>query len=148
MSVSLALISIHGGVVASDSISRNGDTGEVSYECNKTFLIKKPHVIGTHVGLMRFSSLAIGEHVEQIISEASERSLTELVAKLADNLAKRLNLCEFTFQRRTVEILIIGKSRLDEGDLEIHAIDIHPEISINTLDIKTNVYGLPGASGL
>lgn len=148
MSISLALISTHGGVVASDSMRRNGDTGEVSYNCNKTFLIKKPHVIGTHVGLTGFSGLTIGEHVEQIISEVSEASLTELVAKLANNFVKRLDLCEVTFQKRAVEILLIGMSRLNAGDLEIHAIDIHPTVSSGTLDIKTHVYTLPGASGI
>ncbi len=146
MSISLALVSTHGGVVASDSIKRNGDTGEVSYDCNKTFLIKKPPIIGTHVGLTKFSGLAIREHVEQIISEVSEPSLTESVTKLADKLAERLNACEVAFRRRAIEILLIGRSRLDEGDLEIDTIDIHPVISTGTLDVKTHVYGLPGAS--
>ncbi len=133
MSVSVALLSSHGGVVASDSMSRNADTGHISYDCDKTFVIAEHNIIGTYVGLVEFQELAVEQHIRRATTDVVGGDLSEFVAILGARLVERLEKSKVIHQRRRMEILLIGKAGFVVGDMEIHTLDVRPDTAKSSL---------------
>ncbi len=113
MSVALAVISHSGIVVASEGrVVRNGSV--VSDCFDKTFQGLDGKVLGAHTGLLCFSGMSVGEHINQIIKSeyADKTSLEELVDLLLNPFAKRMENIkpnEVGFQHRTIDILLADR---------------------------------------
>lgn len=110
MSVALAIVSQNGTVVASEGRAIQNCT-LVSDCFNKTFSLLDGGILGAHTGLLKFSGMKIGEHIDEIAKaeHANTSSLEKLIKLLIDPFTKRvenIDSSEVGFQHREIDILL------------------------------------------
>jgi hypothetical protein len=146
MSIIVAIIG-KVGIVASDS-QRVENNGQVTPDFDKTFKIKSPSLIGGFVGLLEFSGSTISQHVEQILANSTLRTFKDAVELIGGQIRKRLLVIpesDIGFAHRKVDFLLVGKSELNKGRLEIRSVDIRADTSKSDILLKYGYYPNVGA---
>lgn len=132
MSVALAAIGNNIGIVASDSISCSPE-GEVSYNCNKTFRLKRFPVIGAYVGRLEFSEKGIPDHLDEILGVSKHKSMLSVVESIKVGMSERLSRSGASDCK--VEIILLGRKNLEkDGILQIYTLEFKHTYDPNTTD--------------
>lgn len=142
MSIIIAIISCHNGIVASDGRIFESvkmidkipivSPGIKSEQFDKTFSIIDGEFIGAFAGLMSFSGKPISEHVNEIISDAPlfDMRLSEVADLIGNKITDRL--CRISdddviFENRKVDILLVGREGTGKRNVAIKVVRIYPK---------------------